>query len=81
MLYCYNCSKNDYYKLTLLLQTLDRNALKSLRLKGQEVLVQVLMVLGLLSKFLDNQLMMMDNQSLLNGSSRLMLRESVEIVT
>ena len=39
------------------------------------------MVLGLLSKFLDNQLMMMDNQSLLNGSSRLMLRKSVEIVT
>ena len=81
MLYRYNCNKNEFCKLTLLLQTLDRNALKSLRLKGQEVLVQVLMVLGLLSKFLDNQLMMMDNQSLLNGSSRLMLRESVEIVT
>ena len=41
----------------------------------------MLMVLGLLSKFLDNQLMKMDNQSLSNGSSRLMLRESVEIVT
>ena len=41
----------------------------------------MLMVLGSQSMFLDNQQKMMGNQSQLNGSSMLMLRESVEIVT
>ena len=74
-IYFYNCNRINYFKLTLPWQTLDRNALKSLRLIRQEVLVQVLMVLGLQSKFLDSQQMMRDNQLLLNDSSRLMLRE------